>query len=457
MDEKTSSIIEQFIANPILQEMKNVSNNSYGIAQEYNKQNRDKLWDSTNGKREFKETVFTDGKKIFDDPISGQKLHSTQKAAQQKYHMASGSKAWAKHSPETDHIVPLKEIHDRVKINPFLSDADIKEIANNQDNYRVTSKSFNTSKGEKSDLKFVFDKGNSLSLDGRKTLLKEKIGAETNLATQFAARTIKNAGTEFLDGAVFSLEASAIPLMIESVNNLCLIANGEKEFSDAAKDMGKLTLSVAGTGGAIRVVSTGVTNVLKNSKKETLQKIANSNQVMQIITVSLIVKDSIVKYVNGEIDGKEFFEEIGEKGLGMVTGSIGAIAGQALIPIPIVGAVIGSMIVSTVCMDIVKSYRTINEYKKIESQVTTLSEQALYEMNRQQEILKLLINEEYSEWNTQFNNAYEMIYNGTFNDDANMIINGLDNIMSVFGKNVAFKTQQSFDEMFFDDNCIFNM
>ena len=97
------------------------------------------------------------------------------------------------------------------------------------------------------------------------------------------------------------------------MSNLCKVANGEKEFNEAAKDMGKLTMSVAVSGGTIRVVSTGVTNLMKNSGKEALKKVANSNQVMQVITVSLIVKDSVIKYVNGEIDSKHFLRKSGKK------------------------------------------------------------------------------------------------------------------------------------------------
>lgn len=460
MDEKTSRIIEQFAANPTLREMKDVRNNGYGVTQEYNKMNRNKLWDSTRDKKAFKESVFQD-RKTYDDPISGQKLHSTQKAAQNKYHMKNQageniSKAWANHSPETDHIVSLKEVHDRVKRNPFLSDADIKEIANNPKNYRITSKSHNASKGEKSDFKFVFDKDSELSLEGRAKLVKEKVGAEASLATRLTTRTVKNMGAEFVEGAVFSLEASAIPLMVEGVSNLCKVANGEKGFDEAAKDMGKLTLSVAGTGGTIRLVSTGATNLMKNSGKEVLQKFANSNQVMQIITVSVIVKDSVIKYVNGEIDGNEFFEEIGEKGVSMLAGTIGAIAGQALIPIPVVGAAIGSMIVSTVCLDIYKSYRSMNELKNVESAVSKLASDALSEMYRQQEVLKQLIKEEYLEWDKQFNKGFQEIFTCVLSDDVNGISNGLDKILKVFSKDVRFKNFEEFDEFFMDENATFS-
>lgn len=59
---------------------------------------------------------------------------------------------------------------------------------------------------------------------------------------------MKNAGADFTEGALFSLQSSAVPLVVEGVGNLYKVALGEKKFEDAAKDMGNLTLSVATTG-----------------------------------------------------------------------------------------------------------------------------------------------------------------------------------------------------------------
>lgn len=94
----------------------NTSASEMGITQEYTKENRDKLWDSTKGKAEYKDKVFGDRQTI-EDPISGKTLHRDQQAAQNKYHMKNGdgenvSTKWAEHSAETDHINALKDIHD---------------------------------------------------------------------------------------------------------------------------------------------------------------------------------------------------------------------------------------------------------------------------------------------------------------------------------------------------------
>lgn len=190
------------------------SKNEYGVTKEYNQLNRNKLWDSDSGKKNYKKKVFQN-KKTYRDPLTGQELHLSQKASQNKYHMKNKngeniSSAWAGHAPETDHIVSLKEIHNRTKNNPFFTDQDLKEAANQDYNYRVTSKKFNASKGEKSDIKIALAKNNSLTLKGRQRILREKLNAEMHLNTRIAMQTASNMGNEFLHGARDSLSDSLV-------------------------------------------------------------------------------------------------------------------------------------------------------------------------------------------------------------------------------------------------------
>ena len=98
-------------------------NEDLGITQEYNGQNRKKLWDSNEAKSAYKEKVFN-GKRTDRDPVTGKELHIAEKAARNKFHMKTAdgknnSTAWAAHSAEADHVVSLKELHGRVKSNGF--------------------------------------------------------------------------------------------------------------------------------------------------------------------------------------------------------------------------------------------------------------------------------------------------------------------------------------------------
>lgn len=455
---------------PVIETLTNLSltqqeaNDNLGITQEYNEKNRNRLWDSKQRKDEYKEDVFGN-RETYVDPFSGKVLHKSQKAAQNKYHMKNAegkniSKKWAKYSAEVDHINSLKDAHDLVKHNPFLSDTDFKEMMNSDENFRILSKRSNTSKGEQSDWKIIKDRNNEMSTEARLKMAKEKITSDISLHSKFTARTVKNMGKEFADGAKDSLLQSAIPLTAEAVNKLCKVASGEQTFIEAAKDMGKVVVDVSVIG--------GTNKLLKDVANAQLSKtnLVNRNQVSQIVTVALIVKDSAVRYINGEIDGNEFIEEVGVKGASMVAGMIGGsigsdigaflggIAGSVALPGvgtaagvvagKVIGEVLGTIITTVACSAIISVYHVskhLNDYKIKESQIRRLELEALKEMKNQRDKFRRIVEREYQYWDNEIENGFNMILSSACEKTFNLqgITNGLDKILALFRKSVAFK------------------
>jgi len=71
-----------------------------------------------------------------------------------------------------------------------------------------------------------------------------------------------------------------------------------------------------------------------------------------MVTVALETGKTLGKYFKGEIDGVECLSEMGEKGTGMLSSAMFAVIGQAVIPIPVIGGMIGSMmgyVLSSAC------------------------------------------------------------------------------------------------------------
>lgn len=469
MSAETNETVLETIVNVSMVEQR--ANENLGITQEYNKENRDKLWDSTKSKREYKDKIFGE-KNTYEDPISGKTLHKSQKAAQQKYHMKNQdgenvSAKWAEHSAETDHVVALKDAHDTAKNNPFLSDDDFKEIMNTDENYRLLSKSMNASKGDKSDIK-----NSSLSVQGKLEDAKGKAKADVALQAQFAARTVKNMAGEFVSGAADTLAATAIPLTVESVRKMVEVANGEKTFGDAAKEMGKVVVETSVVGGTNKLLVHAVTTQFLNSTNPMLRNLAECGGVPQIIATTVIIKESAMRYINGEIDGQEFVEEVGEKGTHMVAGMIGgavgkeigfwfgAAMGTAILPGAgtvagavageVIGNILGTIITTVACSAIISAYRiskTVDDYKIKERQMRRLEAEAVREMENQRNIFKSIVEKENKERDRQVMEGFDELLGcaceTTF--DINGVIEGLDKVMAVFGKSVRFHTIGEFE------------
>ena len=464
MGTEKEDINETIIATKIMQQK---ASGELGITKEYNKENRDKLWDSTKGKKEYKEKVF-EGKKTYVDPISGKVLHKNQKAAQNKYHMKNEngeniSTAWASHSAETDHINALKDLHDTYRYDPFLSDADFKEVANSDSNYRILSKKENTSKGDKNDWQIILEKDSDLPLESRVELAKQKMNADVVVHSKFATRTVENMGKEFKAGAKETLINSAIPLTSEAVRKMCKVASGEETLEEAAKDFGKTVVDVAVVGGTQRLIVDTINNQLSNSNNLLFSKFANSSTVSKLVGVAVIVNESAVKYINGEIDAEQFVSEVGEKGVNMVAsmivGSVGKEIGQiiggavgtAMLPGlgtaagAVIGEVLGTIITTVACSTLVSFYHTamhFEDYKIQHKEFDLLVESANKEIQNQREIFKGIVEREYKYWDEEFDKGFQIISDNL--NDADGIAQGLDTILNVFGKKVAFKTTEEY-------------
>lgn len=438
------------------------SKNEYGVTKEYNQLNRNKLWDSDSGKKNYKKKVFQN-KKTYRDPLTGQELHLSQKASQNKYHMKNKngeniSSAWAGHAPETDHIVSLKEIHNRTKNNPFFTDHDLKEAANQDYNYRVTSKKFNASKGEKSDIKIALAKNNSLTLKGRQRIVREKLNAEMHLNTRIAMQTASNMGNEFLHGARDSLSDSLVPLTMEAARHIVHVMKGEEDISEAVKSTGGIAGEAALVGGGKKIAADVLSSAL--GKGNALSKFMVSKELNQLIAVGLIVKESSLQYLNGQIDGADFVKQIQEQGLVLLAGTaareVGLIIGGLLFPGvgvvagAVAGEILGTVVTTVVCsavVDVINTIKHLNDYKLKENQIKRIEAAALNEMSMQRENLKAAVEREYSFWDAEIQAGFDRIIGSACEQtcDFNGIAQGLNKILNLFGKEVRFASIKEYE------------
>ena len=102
--------------------------------------------------RAFKSQAFESGDEI-KDVFSQKALTEKQAASKELY-----GDQWANHSAETDHITPVKELHDKYNKNPFLKDDDLKDVANKDTNFSLKSKSSNASKRDSTNNVKIFVK-----------------------------------------------------------------------------------------------------------------------------------------------------------------------------------------------------------------------------------------------------------------------------------------------------------
>lgn len=393
---------------------------SLGITSEYTG-NRQELWDSTKSKNDYRDSVFGDKKTIIDD--DNNILHKSHSAAKKKYHQknASGeniSVEWAKHAAEVDHRVSLESLHKRAKLNPFLTDNDLKEVANCPENYQILSKSENASKGaiNSADLK-----------------------THTALHNKFAKKTVNNVSSELAEGATDNLKNASISIIVESLNKL-LIEN--ESIEDTLKYAGKSVVNTAIVGGTQRLLVDTAKTIFVNSGNEVLNNIVQMNAVGQCVVLASAIGKSAYRYLNGEITTEQLADEI------LLNGSIIGISTiiGAAIPIPLLTPIITCVAVHVmgICH---QTMIHLNDYKKKENIIKNLEQEALSEIKTQRKRFNELVNEVLDEWDTTVRNGMDEIFSNAIDENFNFenIINGLDKILSLFGESSKFHSIEEWE------------
>ena len=75
-----------------------------------------------------------------------------------------------------------------------------------------------------------------------------------------------------------------------------------------------------------------------------MRTLSATNAPALAVNICISLSSSVKRYVTGEITESELLIEVGEKGSGMLSGAMMAALGQAVVPIPVVGAAVGGMI-----------------------------------------------------------------------------------------------------------------
>lgn len=131
---------------------------------------------------------------------------------------------------------------------------------------------------------------------------------------------------------------------VSIVRNAVALYKGDKNCVEALKDIAVDTTGAAAVSYVTGFGGAAIKGSMQNSSSAMLRGISKTNLPAYIATSTLEIGKTMKSYFSGEIDGAECLEELGEKGYGMVTSAMFAAVGQVVIPIPILGAIAGSML-----------------------------------------------------------------------------------------------------------------
>ena len=426
---------------------------------EYNPQSRKAYYDNPEAHKAAIDRAFSSGDTVR-DPYTGAELVKKQSDAKLKF-----GKDWQRHAAEADHIDPLSQIAKRTEKNPFLTTEDVREIGNADDNFQVMSRELNQTnksvgKGGNTQQEWANDPTRMRGVAERSQT------GETKEATSNRIREIGNAAQKRNDKRAFTKgvknavstaheagkagaqNAGVTTATMSSIMNITAVIKGEKSaeeaLADTAVNTGKAALTGYVTGGGL----TTLYQALSGSSSKFVQALTASNVPGKIITTVIITGDTLKRYGNGTISTQECLIELGEKGLNVATTGYSMAVGQALIPIPIVGAAVGALVGSMLTSELYHSLINQLNMKQLEHEERKriINECEMVKMQAQRfraELENYLYNYFY-EYRNCFDGALSQIQYALQSGDADGIIGGANQITRKLGGAVAFDTVDEF-------------
>lgn len=294
-------------------------------------------------------------------------------------------------------------------------------------------------------------------------------------------KTVHDGG---LTGAKFG---AVIGGSVALLSGVVAYANGSKNFEtilcETAKSTGKSAAKGYLTAASGALVKAGMMHSTrmaitkevqkefgKTSKKKIAQEVAKrlaKNKAIAlskttlptlIVTTTLELSGSIAKYVRGEIDGVQFFEELGQKGTNMLASSASAALGQLVIPIPVVGAVVGGMIgyslSASFYAESLKAFKEAKEAKENYLLLKKECEQASKILKNYRHDLEKTFDAKFGKFKNQIQNSLDATDAAIQQGDMDNFCLHANNLGTLIGSTLQFASFEEFDEFMQTDDTL---
>ncbi|RVY91351.1 hypothetical protein EC503_02320 [Helicobacter pylori] len=192
--------------------------------------------------------------------------------------------------------------------------------------------------------------------------------------------------------------------------------------------------------------SSSLGGLMQSSTNKIIQSLGKGS--IPTIIVSVVATNATIlgRYISGKIDGTELLKRLGKANATLISSGAMAVVGQALIPIPVVGALIGGFVGAILSETFFNAFLKAREEAK-------LARQRRIEIEREcREIIKLLeiyqnqfkeVFERYFHETTKFfNQSFDELERALYAGDADLAIGINNKIQERLGQKALFNNKQ---------------
>ena len=204
-----------------------------------------------------------------------------------------------------------------------------------------------------------------------------------------------------------------------------------------------------------------VNNILKLAAKN-IAKVAGKSNIATNIAVSVVeLKASFKNYIKGDVSGKRLIENVSNSALTTASASYYGVLGQAAIPIPVIGFLIGSSIGVIIGNLLLSSgHLSLGETKAVKAakqrrqKIEELSKVLKYQIRESRTQLEQYLEMYFSERRDIIGNSLFQIENAVTTSDVDALTSGLTELNNLFGCTLKIKSFEEFDQLMFSEKSL---
>ncbi len=244
------------------------------------------------------------------------------------------------------------------------------------------------------------------------------------------------------------MNAAGVGVLIGGVVSLATnfyecLSNG-KDPKKAIKHTAIATLKGGAYSYGVAFFSSSLGGVMQNSANKVIQSLGKSSLPAMIVGACVTNVTIFGRYLSGKIDEAELLKQLGKANTTLISGGAMAFAGQALIPIPVVGALIGGFVgavLSEAFFNALNSKKVeLARQRRIEIEKECRESIRLLEMYQNQfnEVFERYFHETTKFFNQSFDELERTLYAG----DADLAIGANNKIQEGLGQKPLFGNKQ---------------
>lgn len=245
--------------------------------------------------------------------------------------------------------------------------------------------------------------------------------------------------------------ASLIGGSVSIVKNITAVFKNEKNTGEAVRDVALDTGRAGALGYGTGFAGSIIKGAMQNSESTYIRALSKTNIAGTTVNIAITSTRILTNYFNGEIDGVQCLEMLGQEGVGMVASAMFATIGQIAIPIPVVGGLIGGMIgyaLSSASYGLLLNALKEKEMAHKERMyIESVCAEHIKMIREYRLEIEKIINQYLSNKLEVFNEAFTGIKNALEIGDIDLFIENTNRITENFGGKPAFSTIDEFDKI----------